>query len=50
MGLPIPFASTLVAATFVASLLPVVGNLLSNTMIVVVSLPIRGGRACRSSG
>ncbi|MCZ4314653.1 AI-2E family transporter [Comamonadaceae bacterium G21597-S1] len=38
MGTPIPFASTLVAATFVASLLPVVGNLLSNTMIVVVSL------------
>ncbi len=38
MGTPIPFASTLLAVTFVASLLPVVGNLLSNTMIVVVSL------------
>jgi len=37
-GTPLPLAGTLVAATFVASLLPVVGNLVSNTMIVVVSL------------
>ena len=38
LGMPLPLASTLVAATFVASLLPVVGNLISNTMIVVLSL------------
>lgn len=38
MGNPLPLAGTLVAATFVASLVPVVGNLVSNTMIVVVSL------------
>jgi predicted PurR-regulated permease PerM len=38
LGTPLPLASTLVAATFVASLIPVVGNLVSNTMIVVVSL------------
>ena len=38
MGKPLPLAGTLVAATFVASLVPVVGNLVSNTMIVVVSL------------
>ena len=38
LGTPLPLAGTLVAATFVASLLPVVGNLVSNTMIVVVSL------------
>ena len=38
MGTPLPLAGTLVAATFVASLLPVVGNLVSNAMIVVVSL------------
>ena len=38
MGTPLPMAGTLVAATFVASLLPVVGNLVSNTMIVIVSL------------
>jgi len=38
LGMPLPLAGTLVAATFVASLLPVVGNLVSNTMIVVLSL------------
>lgn len=38
MGHPLPLSGTLVVATFVASLLPVVGNLLSNTMIIVVSL------------
>ena len=38
LGMPLPLAGTLVAATFVASLLPVVGNLISNTMIVVISL------------
>jgi len=37
-GTPIPLAGTLLVVTFVASLLPVVGNLVSNTMIVVVSL------------
>ena len=38
LGMPLPLAGTLVAATFVASLLPVVGNLVSNTMIVILSL------------
>ena len=38
LGSPLPLAGTLVAATFVASLVPVLGNLVSNTMIVVVSL------------
>ena len=38
LGTPLPLAGTLVAATFVASLVPVVGNLVSNTMIVIVSL------------
>jgi predicted PurR-regulated permease PerM len=38
LGAPLPLAPTLVAATFVASLVPVVGNLVSNTMIVIVSL------------
>jgi predicted PurR-regulated permease PerM len=33
----LPFAKTMVAVTFVAGLLPVVGNLISNTVIVVVS-------------
>lgn len=38
LGTPLPLAGTLVAATFVASLVPVLGNLVSNTMIVLVSL------------
>lgn len=38
LGTPLPLAGTLVVATFFASLLPVVGNLVSNTMIVIVSL------------
>ena len=38
LGAPLPMAFTLVAFTFVASLIPIVGNLLSNTVIVVFSL------------
>lgn len=38
LGSPLPMAGTLLAATFVASLVPVLGNLVSNTVIVVVSL------------
>ncbi|QDX80029.1 hypothetical protein B9N43_01420 [Denitratisoma sp. DHT3] len=37
-GIHLPLTKTLVALTFVAGLLPVVGNLISNTAIVVVSL------------
>ena len=36
----LPFAKTLVAITFIAGLLPVVGNLISNTIVVVVSLSV----------
>ena len=36
-GQSLPFSGTLLALTFVAGLLPVVGNLLSNTIIVAVS-------------
>jgi predicted PurR-regulated permease PerM len=38
LGAPLPLAGTLLVATFVASLVPVLGNLVSNAMIVVVSL------------
>jgi predicted PurR-regulated permease PerM len=34
----LPFAKTLVAITFLAGLLPVIGNLISNTVLVVVAL------------
>lgn len=37
-GVHLPFAKTMIAVTFVAGLLPVIGNLISNTVIVVVSL------------
>ena len=37
-GVHLPFAKTLVGLTFVAGLLPIIGNLISNTAITVVSL------------
>lgn len=38
MGIHLPLVKTMIAITFVIGLIPVVGNLISNTMIVVVSL------------
>ena len=37
-GVNLPLIKTLIAVTFLAGLLPVVGNLISNTVIVIVSL------------
>jgi predicted PurR-regulated permease PerM len=37
-GVQLPLTKTLIAVTFFAGLLPVIGNLISNTVIVVVSL------------
>ena len=37
-GVHLPLTKTLIAITFIVGLLPVVGNLVSNTIIVVVSL------------
>lgn len=37
-GIHLPLTKTLIAITFIAGLLPVVGNLISNTVIVTVSL------------
>jgi predicted PurR-regulated permease PerM len=34
----LPFVKTMIAVTFIAGLLPVIGNLISNTVIVVISL------------
>jgi predicted PurR-regulated permease PerM len=39
-GVHLPFAKTLIALTFIAGLLPVAGNLISNTVIFVVSLNV----------
>jgi len=38
VGIHLPLVKTMIAVTFVASLLPVIGNLISNTVIVLVSL------------
>lgn len=40
LGLALPYTKTLVAVTFVAGLLPVLGNLISNFIIVIVSLSV----------
>ncbi len=37
---PIPFAKTLVVITFIVGLLPVVGNLISNTLIFIAALSV----------
>ena len=37
-GVHLPLTKTMIAITFVAGLLPVVGNLVSNTIVVIVSL------------
>ena len=38
MGIHLPLVKTMIAITFVVGLIPVVGNLVSNTVIVIVSL------------
>jgi predicted PurR-regulated permease PerM len=38
MGIHLPLTKTMIAITFVVGLIPVIGNLISNTVIVVVSL------------
>jgi len=38
MGVQLPLVKTMVAITFVVGLIPVAGNLISNTIIVIVSL------------
>ena len=39
-GVMLPLAKTLVLITFIAGLLPVVGNLISNTLVTVVALSV----------
>lgn len=40
LGVHLPFAATMVAITFLAGLLPVIGNIISNTVIFIVSLSV----------
>jgi len=37
-GLELPFTKTLIVVTFIAGLLPIIGNLMSNTAVFIVSL------------
>ncbi len=48
LGIHLPLQKTMIAVTFIAGLLPVVGNLISNTVIVVVSLSNSLGAAVGS--
>jgi predicted PurR-regulated permease PerM len=47
-GVHIPFGTTLVLLTFVCGLIPVVGNLISNTVITVLSLGVSVSTAIAS--
>lgn len=40
LGISIPYLKTLIALTFIVGMLPVIGNLISNTLIIVFSLSI----------
>ncbi len=50
LGVHLPFTKTLIVVTFIAGLLPVVGNLISNTAIFLVSLSHSFGVAAASLG
>jgi predicted PurR-regulated permease PerM len=40
LGINLPLTKTMIAVTFVVGLLPVIGNLISNTVIVLISLSV----------
>jgi predicted PurR-regulated permease PerM len=47
-GIHVPFATTLVVVTFLCGLIPVLGNLISNTVITILSLGVSVGTAVAS--
>jgi predicted PurR-regulated permease PerM len=47
-GIRVPFATTLVVVTFLCGLIPVLGNLISNTVITILSLGVSVGTAVAS--
>jgi len=47
-GIHLPFGTTLVLVTFLCGLIPVIGNLISNTVITILSLGISFGTAIAS--
>lgn len=40
LGYALPFTKTMIAVTFIAGLLPIVGNLISNTVIFLIALSV----------
>jgi predicted PurR-regulated permease PerM len=40
LGIHLPLVKTMIAVTFLAGLMPILGNLLSNTVIVLVSMSV----------
>jgi predicted PurR-regulated permease PerM len=38
-GINLPLAKTLIVLTFVLGMMPIIGNLISNTMLVIITLP-----------
>jgi len=49
-GVSLPLAKTMIVVTFVAGLLPVLGNLISNTIIFIVSMAYSPAIALASLG
>jgi predicted PurR-regulated permease PerM len=47
-GIQVPFATTLVVITFLCGLIPVLGNLISNTVITILSMGVSIGTAVAS--
>jgi predicted PurR-regulated permease PerM len=47
-GIHLPFPTTIILVTFICGLIPVLGNLISNTVIVILSLGISFGTAVAS--
>jgi predicted PurR-regulated permease PerM len=47
-GIQVPFRSTLVVITFLCGLIPVLGNLISNTVITILSMGVSIGTAVAS--
>jgi len=47
-GIHLPFGTTLILVTFICGLIPVLGNLISNTVITILSLGVSFGTAIAS--
>lgn len=39
-GYPLPLAKTMIAVTFIVGLIPIIGNLISNTVIILIALSV----------